>query len=176
MSHSCFQEAEEIAKLNLMLFNTQHLESFKQMQKNIGKAFICFFIALVSSPPLVAIAEQVTPFALKNDSDGIRIESDTQSTDSIGGVFNAFGNVKIIYSKKGIVASSRQAQYLKNEGIIVLLGDVDLIREGQNSIHGARVVYFLEEDRFVVDSDLGSQVLLKLFLDPNEQYEESPSL
>ena len=93
-----------------------------------------------------------------------------------GVIFTAFGNVKITYPSKGITATSHQAQYLKEEGIVVLSGDVDLRKKGEGSLQGQRAVYFLDEDRLVVDSPKGSQVLLDLFLGTEELNEGSSSL
>ena len=105
--------------------------------------------------------------------DEILIESDRQSSDSSSGVFTAYGNVRIVYPDKDIVATSKQVQYLKNESIIILMGDVYLIREGSKSLKGERLVYFLDDDRIIVDSHIESQVLLKFNLDSyksNERY------
>ena len=83
---------------------------------------------------------------------------------------------KIIYKKNGIIATSQQAQYLKKENILVLKGDVDLIRKGSDSLHAQRVVYLLENDEIIADSDSESQVLLNFFLDSGNTNQQPSSL
>ncbi len=106
----------------------------------------------------------------------VMIESDSQSTDSLSDIFTAHGNVRIFYPEKGISATARQLQYLKNEQIVVLLGDVDLSRAGRERLYGERVVIFLNKDQLIADSYPEKQVLLKFHLDQNKQSEVSSSL
>ena len=118
----------------------------------------------------------MSPILETTKEEEVVIESDRQSTDSMGDVFTAFGNVRINYPDKGIIATSKQAQYLKNEKIIVLIGDVEVTREGRDSLYGQRVVYFLDEDRLVADSKPGSQVLLIFIIDSDNSYAGRSSL
>merc|ERR1711871_968481 len=62
------------------------------------------------------------------DDDLITIESDSQSADNVTGVVTAIGNVRIVYPSRGMVATSRQAQYFSREGRLVLSGDVDVVQ------------------------------------------------
>ena len=63
-------------------------------------------------------------------SDGlITIESDLQSADNVTGVVTASGNVRLVHADRGVVATSRQAQYFTKEARIVLSGDVDVVQE-----------------------------------------------
>ena len=99
----------------------------------------------------------------------ITIESDTQSADNITGVVTAVGNVRIVYPARGMVATSRQAQYFSREAMLVLSGDVDVVQDDGNSIRAERVTYNLDEERALANPIPGQQVhstlLLKQSLD-----------
>ena len=58
---------------------------------------------LVGTLPLQAADPQVEGL--------ITIESDQQSADNATGVITAFGNVRLVHANRGVVATSRQAQY-----------------------------------------------------------------
>ena len=76
----------------------------------------------------------------------ITIESDSQSADNVTGVVTAIGNVRIVYPTRGMVATSRQAQYFSREGRLVLSGDVDVVQDDGNSIRAERVTYDLNDE------------------------------
>ena len=94
----------------------------------------------------------------------ITIESDTQSADNITGVVTALGNVRIVYPARGMVATSRQAQYYSKEGRLVLSGDVDVIQEGGNALRAERVVYSLDDERAVAEPPQGGQVFSQMVI------------
>ncbi len=121
----------------------------------------------------VSFAQNVDLLPQNNKTNQILIEADNQSTDRNGEVFLAYGNVKITYLNKGIIATSSEAKYLKNEGLVVLTGNVDLKRMDGNSILGDRIVYSLKDDRIFAESNSDSQVLLKLLLEASNQPERS---
>ena len=102
------------------------------------------------------------------DAGLITIESDIQSADSVTGVVTAVGNVRIVYQTRGIVATARQAQYFSNEDRVVLTGDVDLVREGANSLKGERVVYLLEQQQAEALPEPGAQVFTSVLLNSNQ--------
>ncbi|MDB4673149.1 hypothetical protein OAE76_00990 [bacterium] len=94
----------------------------------------------------------------------ITIESDTQSADNITGVVTAVGNVRIVYPARGMVATSRQAQYFSREAMLVLSGDVDVVQDDGNSIRAERVTYNLDEERALANPIPGQQVQSTLLL------------
>ena len=94
----------------------------------------------------------------------ITIESDTQSADNITGVVTAVGNVRIVYPSRGMVETSRQAQYFNREAMLVLSGDVDVVQEDGNSIRAERVTYNLDEERALANPIPGQQVQSTLLL------------
>ena len=94
----------------------------------------------------------------------ITIESDTQSADNITGVVTAVGNVRIVYPSRGMVTTSRQAQYFSREAMLVLSGDVDVVQEDGNSIRAERVTYNLDEERALANPIPGQQVQSTLLL------------
>ena len=59
---------------------------------------------------------------------------------------------------------------------MVLKGDVDLIRKGRDSLHAQRLVYLLENDEIIADSDSESQVLLNFFLDSGNTNQQPSAL
>ena len=94
----------------------------------------------------------------------ITIESDTQSADNITGVVTAVGNVRIVYPARGMVATSRQAQYFSKEAMLVLSGDVNVVQDDGNSIRAERVTYNLDEERALANPIPGQQVQSTLLL------------
>jgi len=115
---------------------------------------------LTSSPPLP-----------KNDS-LVTIESDIQQADNQTGIVTATGNVRITYPDKGMVATSRQAQYFSKEGRLILSGDVDVIDADGQRIRADRLVYQLDQERLLAKPAQGKQVMSKLKLNtPSPQKE-----
>ncbi len=101
------------------------------------------------------------PFLLAAESLGdelITIESDLQSADSTTGVVTASGNVRIVHADRGVVATSRQAQYFTKEERIVLRGDVDVVQNDGHALRADQVIYLLQEDRAVAIPEEGDQV------------------
>ena len=97
----------------------------------------------------------------------ITIESDSQSADNVTGVVTAIGNVRIVYPTRGMVATSRQAQYFSREGRLVLSGDVDVVQNDGNSIRAERVTYDLNDERALAMPSLGGQVRSTMMIRPN---------
>ena len=97
----------------------------------------------------------------------ITIESDSQTADNLTGVVTAIGNVRIVYPTRGMVATSRQAQYFSREGRLVLSGDVDVIQDDGNSISAERVIYDLEDERAVAMPRNGAQVRSTMIMRPS---------
>ena len=96
----------------------------------------------------------------------VTIESDRQQADNVTGIVTATGNVKITYPDKGMVATSRQAQYFSREGRLVLSGDVDVIDAEGQSIHAERLTYQLDDERLLAEPPEGEQVRSKLRIQP----------
>jgi lipopolysaccharide export system protein LptA len=94
----------------------------------------------------------------------VTIESDMQQADNQTGVVTATGNVRITYPERGMVATSRQAQYFSKEGRLVLSGDVDVIDDQGQRIRAERLVYNLDQERLVAQPNPGQQVRSKLRL------------
>ena len=89
----------------------------------------------------------------------ITIESDQQLADNGTGVVTARGNVRLVHAGRGVVATSRQAQYFTREERIVLSGDVDVIQEDGTSLRAEQVTYLLKEQRTLAIPQEGQQVL-----------------
>ena len=130
------------------------------------------------SPPPGAPAPATSPAppnpAVVRDDGMVSIESDRQQADNRTGIVTAIGNVRITYPQKGMVATSRQAQYFSKEGRLVLSGDVDVVdRDGQR-IRAERLVYLLDSERVVAEPSAGRQVFSKLRLQTREGAPPSP--
>jgi lipopolysaccharide export system protein LptA len=96
----------------------------------------------------------------------VTIESDLQKADNNTGVITATGNVRIVYRDRGVVATSRQAQYFSREGRVVLSGDVEVVQEGGNRLQADRVVYLVESERLVAQPLPGQQVTSRVRIPP----------
>lgn len=88
----------------------------------------------------------------------VTIESDLQKADNNTGVITATGNVRIVYSDRGVLATARQAQYFSREARVVLSGDVEVVQEGGNRLLADRVVVLIERERLVAHPEPGQQV------------------
>lgn len=110
-----------------------------------------------SSPPAASTVPAAT-------NGLVTIESDMQQGDNQTGVVTATGNVKITYPDRGMVATSRQAQYFTKEGRLVLSGDVDVIDSQGQRIRAERLVYNLDQERLVAQPSPGQQVKSRLRL------------
>lgn len=94
----------------------------------------------------------------------VTIESDSQKADNRTGIVTAIGNVRITYPERGLVATSRQAQYFSKEGRLVLSGDVDVIDDKGQTIRAERMTYRLDQERLVAEPPAGRQVFSRLRL------------
>ena len=126
--------------------------------------FWCAGLVLSLTSPCLA-QELGTPSDGSSSDDGlITIESDSQTADNVTGVVTAVGNVRIVYPSRGMVATSRQAQYFSREGRLVLSGDVDVVQEDGNTLRAERVTYDLEDERAVASPPEGGQVRSTMIL------------
>ena len=103
----------------------------------------------------------------------ITIESDQQSADNATGVITAFGNVRLVHANRGVVATSRQAQYFTKEELIVLSGDVDLVQKDGNLLRAGQVTYLLNEERALALPADGGQVFSQWSLGTDESHPSS---
>ena len=113
--------------------------------------------------PLVSAQAQQTA-----DAGVITIESDLQSADNGTGVITASGNVRLVHADRGLVATSRQAQYFTEEERIVLSGDVDVIQTDGNLLRADRFTYLLDEGRAIARPGPGQQVFSQWSLQPSQ--------
>ena len=113
--------------------------------------------------PLVSVQAQQTA-----DAGVITIESDLQSADNGTGVITASGNVRLVHAGRGLVATSRQAQYFTEEDRIVLSGDVDVIQADGNQLRADRFTYLLDEGRAIASPVPGQQVFSQWSLTPSQ--------
>ena len=136
----------------------------------------CLAAVSIVAPVELLLSQALTAPADEAESiDGglISIESDSQSADNVTGVVTASGNVKIEYPSRGMVATSRQAQYFTREGRIVLSGDVDLIQEDGSRLRAERVTYNLDDERALAEPAEGYQVRSTLLI-PTKKSETTP--
>ena len=118
--------------------------------------------------PLLAALCPLFPAQAQQSADAgvITIESDLQSADNVTGVITASGNVRLVHAGRGLVATSRQAQYFTEEDRIVLSGDVDVIQADGNILRADRFTYLLEEGRAIASPVPGQQVFSQWSLQP----------
>ncbi len=67
----------------------------------------------------------------------------------------ALGNVKVVMGERR--ATGQKAVFYQNENKLILEGDA-VIREGDNVIRGERVIYYMDEERSVVEPSKGGRV------------------
>ena len=134
-----------------------------------GKALLRSGDLLLALPLLAAIfpldAVQAQQTA---DAGVITIESDLQAADNSTGVITASGNVRLVHAGRGLVATSRQAQYFTEEDRIVLSGDVDVIQADGNQLRADRFTYLLDEGRAIASPVPGQQVFSQWSLAPSQ--------
>ena len=118
--------------------------------------------------PLLAALCPLFPAQAQQSADAgvITIESDLQSADNGTGVITASGNVRLVHAGRGLVATSRQAQYFTEEDRIVLSGDVDVIQADGNLLRADRFTYLLKEGRAIASPVPGQQVFSQWSLQP----------
>ena len=126
--------------------------------------FWCAGLVLSLNGPCLAQELGASSDGYSSDEGLITIESDSQTADNVTGVVTAVGNVRIVYPSRGMVATSRQAQYFSREGRLVLSGDVDVVQEDGNTLRAERVTYDLEDERAVASPPDGGQVRSTMIL------------
>ncbi|WP_392345028.1 LptA/OstA family protein [Parasynechococcus sp.] len=126
--------------------------------------------ALFLALPLLAPLCPLVPVQAQQPAEAgvITIESDLQSADNNTGVITASGNVRLVHAGRGLVATSRQAQYFTEEDRIVLSGDVDVIQNDGNLLRADRFTYLLEEGRAMATPLPGQQVFSEWSLQPSQ--------
>ena len=120
--------------------------------RRLRSALFVLLSLLVAGPMEPMAAEESLGHGL------ITIESDQQSADNSTGVVTASGNVRIVHADRGVVATSRQAQYFTKEERIVLRGDVDVVQNDGHALRADQVIYLLREDRAKAVPVEGGQV------------------
>ena len=120
--------------------------------------------------PVLAALVQLVPSQAQQAAEAgvITIESDLQSADNSTGVITASGNVRLVHADRGLVATSRQAQYFTEEDRIVLSGDVDVIQADGNLLRADRFTYLLEDGRAIASPLPGQQVFSQWTLQPSQ--------
>ena len=102
--------------------------------RRLRSALFVLLSLLVAGPMEPMAAEESLGHGL------ITIESDQQSADNSTGVVTASGNVRIVHADRGVVATSRQAQYFTKEERIVLRGDVDVVQNDGHALRADQVL------------------------------------
>lgn len=92
-----------------------------------------------------------------NSQDRLVVRSDVQEADANAGTIVARGNVEIDYPSREIRATAAQAQLFRQEQRIVLSGNVVVLQRG-NSIRAEKIVYLIEQDRFIATPKSQQQV------------------
>jgi lipopolysaccharide export system protein LptA len=77
----------------------------------------------------------------------------------------AVGNVKVVQFDRR--ATSQKATFHQEENKVVLDGET-VVREGENVIRGERVIFYVDEERSVVDGGKGGRVNTHISSTPKE--------
>lgn len=113
--------------------------------RHFGFAFLApaaIAVAIVPAPRTPTVEAQTPP------GQALTLRSDVQEANAKTGVVTARGNVQINYPARQIQATAAQALYFSRERRIELSGNVYVLQQG-NSLRGERVVYLIDEGRFV---------------------------
>jgi lipopolysaccharide export system protein LptA len=92
----------------------------------------------------------------------IRYEAETKRLKEI----TAIGNVKIVQLDRR--ATGQKAIFQQEENKVVLDGDA-VVREGENEIRGERVIFYVNEERSIVEGGKGSRVNTRITPPPREK-------
>jgi lipopolysaccharide export system protein LptA len=135
------------------------------LKPSFRAASLALITAAISFGVVSGIAAEPTQRPNQAASDPaalVTIESDVQQADNQTGIVTATGNVRITYPGRGMVATSRQAQYFSREGRLVLTGDVDVVDADGQRIRAERLTYNLDQERLLAQPSDGKQVTSKL--------------
>jgi lipopolysaccharide export system protein LptA len=108
---------------------------------------------------VVAKQEDIT---LQANTVVIRYEADTRRLKEI----TAIGNVKIVQLNRR--ATGQKATFQQEENKVVLDGEA-VVREGENEIRGERVIFYVNEERSIVEGGKGGRVNTRITPPPKER-------
>jgi lipopolysaccharide export system protein LptA len=92
----------------------------------------------------------------------IRYEAETKKLKEI----MAIGNVKIVQLDRR--ATGQKATFYEEENKVILDGEA-VVREGENEIRGERVIFYVNEERSLVEGGKGSRVNTRITPPPREK-------
>ena len=115
----------------------------------------------------VANAENIPPKNSYEAKNQILIESNIQRSDLENSIFHAEGDVKITNLNKEFIAKSNKAIFYKIDGIIKLIGNVEIITDDLSKINAGEVLYYLEDNKFEAVSNLNQRVNTKFNFNKN---------
>jgi len=78
----------------------------------------------------------------------------------------AIGNVKIVQLDRR--ATGQKVTFQQEENKVVLDGDA-VVREGENEIRGERVIFYVDEERSIVEGGKGNRVNTRITPPPKEK-------
>ncbi len=108
---------------------------------------------------VVAKQEDITLYA---NTLVIRYDPETKKLKDI----TAIGNVKIVQLDRR--ATGQKATFQQEENKVVLDGDA-VVREGESEIRGERVIFYVREERSIVEGGKGSRVNTRITPPPREK-------
>jgi lipopolysaccharide export system protein LptA len=92
----------------------------------------------------------------------IHYDPDTKRPKEI----TATGNVKLVHLQRRV--TSQKATFHEGENKIVLDGEA-VVREGENVIRGERIIFYVDEERSVVEGGKGNRVSTRITPPPKEK-------
>ncbi|MDJ0723641.1 MAG: LptA/OstA family protein [Prochloraceae cyanobacterium] len=105
----------------------------------------------------VQLPRSVQVAAQNSDTGEITLLAEIQEADIERGILTARGNVRVFYPARDIKATAIQAQYFDRERRLILSGNVIVLQKG-NSIRGEKVIYLVDEGRFIATPTGSGQV------------------
>lgn len=124
-----------------------------------ASCFLPWLLLPISLVGAVALSGQLlTATAQSGGNRPLTIRSDIQEYDAKTQVITARGNVQMVYPARQIQATSAQAQYFSKERRIDFSGNVYILQQGNNSIRAEKVIYLIDEGKFIALPQSNRQV------------------
>jgi lipopolysaccharide export system protein LptA len=143
-------------------------------QSFLRRSIFAFFLSAATLGTIaLSIPSRIVEAQTTAPGQALTLRSDVQEANAKTGVVTARGNVQINYPSREIQATAAQALYYSRERRIELLGNVYILQKG-NSLRGERVVYLIDEGRFVALPQTNRQVE-SIYLVPEATPSPSPA-
>lgn len=99
----------------------------------------------------------------RSNQPGISLQSDVQQIDPDTGTLTATGNVRLSYPERQLEGFAEQVQYLKDQGLLILTGNAQLMQQGE-TLEGEQITCRTDVWQCTTDASTLSAVDSTLFV------------